>query len=108
MYTKDNMMKTADKDLLCSFIDSSFGRVTMRKAWGECKPIPQGVSVFRRHESGALEYLFTKADKYPVVIDDIDESCSIIDAYLPDDVGLVLYLNKCMIPIASKHRRFCY
>lgn len=108
MYKKENILSVADKDLICMFIDSSFGRVMTRDSWGVSKPIPQGVSVFRRHPSGSLEYLFTKSDKFPVEIDGIDESGSIIDAYLPDDVGLVLYLNKCMIPIASKHRRFSY
>lgn len=106
--SKENRLNAADKDLICQFIDVAYGRVIKRDKWGTGMPIPQGVSVFMRHKSGALEYMFTKSEKYPVVKDPIDTACEWIDSCDPEEAGIYLYLNECMLRIASKHRRFSY
>ena len=110
MYEKTNLMNTADKDLLCEFLYMSMGRVLNKTATPWDKPVPQGVSVFVAHpETGKFEYMFTKDDKYPVKLDD----CEVVEAALDrygsiENGGIVMYLNFCMLPIASKHKQYSY
>lgn len=104
---RENMMTKADKDLLLAFIDTACGRVLKKTEW-KFPTIPQGVTVINVHENGMVEYLFTKAEKYPVVLDD-SSVCGIqVGYYANGEAGLYLYLNSCMIPIASKHRQYAY
>lgn len=110
MYEKTNMLNVADKDLICEFVFASMGRVLNRSVTAWNRPVPQGVSVYTAHpETGKLEYMFTKDDKYPVKIDD----CEVVEAALDrygsiENGGIVMYLNSCMIPIASKHKQYAY
>lgn len=110
MYEKTNMLNVGDKDLICEFVFASMGRVlnTSITAWN--RPVPQGVSVFTAHPvTGTFEYMFTKDEKYPVVKDDREEVMRCLQAYGNVKAGgIVLYLNSCMLPIASKHKRYCY
>lgn len=108
MRKKTDMLNVGDKDLICEFVYVSVGRVLNMAFWD--RPVPQGVSVFVAHpETDTFEYLFTKDEKYPVVKDDQEEVMRWLQAYANvRDGGVVLYLNSCMLPIASKHKRYCY
>lgn len=110
MYEKTNMLNVADKDLICEFVFASMGRVLNRNVAAWDRPIPQGVSVYTAHpESDTFEYMFTKDEKYPVVKDDAEEVMRCLRAYGNiEEGGIVLYLNSCMLPIASKHNQYCY
>lgn len=59
-------------------------------------------------ENGAVEYLFTKREKYPVELDKPDVPGELIDKESGGEPGIYLYLNSCMLKVASKHRQFCY
>lgn len=104
------MLNVADKDLICEFVFASMGRVLNRSVTAWNSPVPQGVSVYTAHpESGTFEYMFTKDEKYPVVKDDAEEVMSCLRAYGNIEAGgIVLYLNSCMLPIASKHKQYSY
>lgn len=104
--SEDRLTK-ADKDLLLVFLDAADRRVLKKTEW-EFMSIPQGVTVVNVHENGTVEYLFTKADKYPVVFDGINVCKTHVRDYADGETGLYLYLNSCMVPIASKHRRYAY
>ena len=110
MYEKTNMLNVADKDLICEFVFASMGRVLNRNVTAWDRPVPQGVSVYTAHpESDTFEYMFTKDEKYPVVKDDAEEVMRCLRAYGDIEAGgIVLYLNSCMLPIASKHNQYCY
>lgn len=110
MYEKTNMLNVADKDLICEFVFASMGRVLNRSVTAWNRPVPQGVSVYTAHpESGTFEYMFTKDEKYPVVKDDAEEVMRCLRAYGNIEAGgIVLYLNSCMLPIASKHKQYSY
>lgn len=103
----EDMMTRADKDLLLSFVDGASFRVLRKDEW-EFETIPQGVSVVNVHESGRLEYLFTKSDKYPVEVDSVEIMGEFVDDYADGEEGLYFYINSCMLPVASKHRRYAY
>ena len=107
---RENILGKADKDLICDFIEASVGRVLNRALLGWEKPVPQGVSVFLAHpDRGTFEYLFTKDEKFPVERDDPEEVLRCLNAYGSLETGgVVMYMNRCMLPVASKHRRFCY
>ena len=110
MYEKTNMLNVADNDLICEFVFASMGRVLNRNVTAWDRPVPQGVSVYTAHpESGTFEYMFTKDEKYPVVKDDAEEVMRCLRAYGNIEAGgIVLYLNSCMLPIASKHKQYSY
>lgn len=110
MYEKTNMLNVADKDLICEFVFASTGRVLNRSVTAWNRPVPQGVSVYTAHpETGTFEYMFTKDEKYPVVKDDAEEVMRCLRAYGNIEAGgIVLYLNSCMLPIASKHKQYSY
>lgn len=110
MYEKTNLMNTADKDLLCEFLYMSMGRVLNKTSTPWDKPVPQGVSVFMAYpETGKFVYLYTKDDKYPVRLDFRDQVDASLKRYGSiENGGIVMYLNSCMIPIASKHKRYAY
>lgn len=110
MYEKTNMLNVADKDLICEFIFASMGRVLNRSVTAWNRPVPQGVSVYTAHpETGIFEYMFTKDEKYPVVKDDAEEVMRCLRDYGNIEAGgIVLYLNSCMLPIASKHKQYSY
>ena len=110
MYEKTNMLNVADKDLICEFVFASMGRVLNRSATAWNRPVPQGVSVYTAHpETGTFEYMFTKDEKYPVVKDDAEEVMRCLRTYGNIEAGgIVLYLNSCMLPIASKHKQYSY
>jgi hypothetical protein len=103
----EDMMTRADKDLLLAFLDVSVSRVMKKDDW-EFSVIPQGVTVVNVHPEGRIEYLFTKSDKYPVVRDDADVCGMHVDDFADGEPGLYFYLNSCMVPVASKHRRYAY
>lgn len=110
MYEKTNMLKVADKDLICEFVFASMGRVLNKTVTAWDRPVPQGVSVYTAHpETGTFEYMFTKDEKYPVVKDDAEEVMRCLRTYGNIEAGgIVLYLNSCMFPIASKHNQYSY
>lgn len=110
MYEKTNMLNVADKDLICEFVFASMGRVLNKNVTAWNRPVPQGVSVYTAHPgSGTFEYMFTKDEKYPVVKDDAEEVMRCLRAYGNIEAGgIVLYLNSCMLPIASKHKQYSY
>ena len=110
MYEKTNMLNVADKDLICEFVFASMGRVLNRSVTAWNRPVPQGVSVYTAHpETGTFEYMFTKDEKYPVVKDDAEEVMRCLRTYGDIEAGgIVLYLNSCMLPIASKHKQYSY
>lgn len=110
MYEKQNMLNTADKDLMCEFIYRSMGRVLNKNVLCWERPIPQGVSVYTAHpDTGIFEYMFTKDDKFNVVRDSMEEVEEMLNRYgMCDKGGLVLYMNKCMLPIVSKHKQYSY
>lgn len=110
MYEKTNMLNVADKDLICEFVFASMGRVLNRSVTAWNRPVPQGVSVYTAHpETGTFEYMFTKGEKYPVVKDDAEEVMRCLRTYGNIEAGgIVLYLNSCMLPIASKHKQYSY
>lgn len=110
MYEKTNMLNVADKDLICEFVFASMGRVLNRSVTAWNRPVPQGVSVYTAHpETGTFEYMFTKDEKYPVVKDDAEEVMRCLRTYGNIEAGgIVLYLNSCMLPIASKHKQYSY
>lgn len=110
MYEKTNMLNNGDKDLICEFVFASMGRVLNSSVTVWNRPLPQGVSVYIAHpESGTFEYMFTKDEKYPVVKDDAEEVMRCLRAYGNIGAGgIVLYLNSCMLPIASKHNKYSY
>lgn len=107
MYEKRNMLSCADKDLICEFVYCSMGRVLQKGVTAWNKPVPQGITVFMLHSDGHFEYLFTKDDKFNVKRDDPDEVRELLCRYCNmGKPGLVFYLNSCMMPAASKHKRF--
>lgn len=110
MFRKTDMMTKADKELVCDFVSASMGRVLNRNVSGWDKPIPQGVSVYVAHpDTGKFEYMFTKDEKYPVRRDEPDEVQTCLKTYGNVKAGgVVLYLNSCMMNVASKHSRYCY
>lgn len=103
----EDRMTKADKDLLLSFVDASSCRVLRRDEW-EFTTVPQGITVVNVHEDGHLEYLFTKSEKYPVEMDSGVLIGYLVDNYANGEPGLYFYLNSCMVPVASKHRRYAY
>lgn len=103
----EDMMTRADKDLLLAFVDAASFRVLRKDEW-LFETVPQGVSVVNVHEGGRFEYLFTKSDKYPVEVDGMDMMGEFVDDYADGEKGLYLYINSCMLPVASKHRRYAY
>lgn len=110
MYEKQNLLSSADKDLLCEYVYCSMGRVINKSVTSWDGQVPQGVSVFMSHpENGTFEYMFTKDEKYPVVKDDNETVMECLSRYGNLNAGgLVFYLNSCMLPIASKHKQFSY
>lgn len=110
MYEKQNMLNTADKDLMVEFIYRSMGRVLNKNVLCWERPIPQGVSVYTAHpDTGKFEYMFTKDDKFNVVRDSMEEAEEMLNRYgMCDKGGLVLYMHKCMLPIVSKHKQYSY
>ena len=110
MYVKGDMMNSADKDLVCEFLYASVGRVLNKSVTSWERAVPQGVSVYMAHpDRGTFEYLFTKDDKYPVALDGAEDVLTALHAYGNVDAGgVVMYMNRCMLPIASKHKRFWY
>lgn len=103
----EDMMTRADKDLLLAFVDTAEFRVLRREEW-DFESVPQGVSVVSVHENGRFEYLFTKSDKYPVEVDNAGLMGRFVDDYAKGEKGIYLYVNSCMLPVASKHRRYAY
>lgn len=110
MNSKLNLLNEADKELLSEYVFRSMGRVLNRTIEGWDAPIPQGVSVFTAHpDKDKFEYMFTKDDKYPVKKDDKEEVQELLHRYGNVKAGgLVLYMNSCMMPVVSKHRRYPY
>ena len=110
MYDKRDVLNTADKDLICDFVYCSMGRVLNKNVCSWERPIPQGVSVYKAHpSSGTYEYMFTKDDKFPVIRDNQEEVTELLNRYgNADESGIVLYLNSCMLNVASKHKRYSY
>ena len=104
------VLTTADKDLMLEFMWKSMGRVLSKDDWGS-RPVPQGVSVFNKR-GGHFEYMFTKDEKYPGVVDwreDREDVITALNDYTNDDyTGVVFYLNGDALRIASKHMRFAY
>lgn len=107
---KLDMLKAADKDLICEYVYRSNHRVMNKTTEDWNQPIPQGVSVFLAHpDKGTIEYLFTKDDKYPVVRDNIN----VVEPLLMEfgdfeNGGCILYMNACMMRVASKHQAHSY
>lgn len=104
---REDMMTRADKDLLLAFLDVAVSRVVKKDDW-DFSVIPQGVTVVNVHPEGRVEYLFTKSDKYPVEVDSGILIGYLVDNYANGEPGLYFYLNSCMVPVASKHRRYAY
>lgn len=110
MHEKMNMLNTGDKDLLCEYLYLSVGRVINKNVTTWNRPVPQGCSVYMAHpDTGVFEYMFTKDDKFCVVKDNPEEVYRCLCAYGNINAGgIILYLNKCMLAIASKHKRYSY
>ena len=104
-------LTASDKDAMLHLMWVSTGRVLPVKDWGQ-RPVPQGTSVFMKHADGGFEYMFTKDEKYDGEVDwreGEQEVRETLATYTPEDYfGMVFYMNRDALRIASRHSKMAY
>lgn len=102
------MLSTADKDLMDRFLFSAVNRTLRQTYWGD-NVVPQGVAVFKVHQNGRIEYMFTKDDKFDLKRDDINDLRELCRMYMLDGyLGIVFVMHSEAVKIVSKHRKYPY